>query len=234
MNYRDPELILVKQFRGDKRIYFQVKSHDQSTVILQDIEHGNTFSFKRSQLENHIRNSVLTVSDKSQVPIAEFAYTIAKKVKLVRADTAKNAQEIERRYRYVKRVLDSDLPFLSEQRLKPWIAKVATEFEDQSPPSYKTLGRWVKAFNESGWKKKSLVPAHSSKGNSPQRLEQEVEEILTQVVTEHSTKSVRINATKAHADFVERINLLNQERSHKGLAPLKASCYETTRMRFRG
>lgn len=233
MNFRDPDLILIKKFRGGKCSFFQVKGHDQQKVILQDIEHGGNFTFQRRQLESHIRNGVLTVSDKSEIPISTFAYAFAKKVKVAYSDTLINDQEVERRYRYVRKVLDSELPSLSEQRLKPWIAEVAAEFEDDSPPSYKSLGRWVKAFTESGWKKSALAPTHQSKGNSTQRLCTEVEQILNQVVSEHATSSIRVNVAKAHHDFVERIISVNRERSCEGLAPLTPSSYQTTLKRFR-
>lgn len=232
MNFRDPELVLIKKFRGGKCSFFQVKAHDQKNVLLQDIEHGGTFWFQRSQLESHIRNGVLSVSDKKQIPISTFAYTVKKKVKLVRSDAPLNDKEVERRYRYVKKVLDSRLPSLSEQRLKPWIKEVAAELEDDSPPSYKTLGRWVKAFNESGWKKSSLVPAHKSKGNSTKRLDEEVEQILNQVVNEYVMSSIRVNVAKAHNDFLDRVEKLNQSRKKEGLSPLKPSSFNTTANRF--
>ena len=233
MNFRDPDLILIKKFRGGKCSFFQVKGHDQQQVILQDIEHGGNFTFERRQLESHIRNGVLTVSEKSEIPISTFAYSVAKKVKVASSDTFINDLEVERRYRYVRKALDSNLPSLSEQRLKPWIVEVATEFEDESPPSYKTLGRWVKAFTQSGWKKSALAPAHKSKGNSTQRLGTEVDRILNQVVLDHITKSKRVNVAKAHQDFVERINLVNRQRGSEGLVPLTPSSYQTTRLRFR-
>ncbi|MFA0442035.1 helix-turn-helix domain-containing protein [Vibrio sp. 10N.222.51.C12] len=234
MNFRDPDLVLTKRFRGGKKSYFQVNSFDTEWVSLQDIEHGECFSFKRAQLESHINSGLLIVSVKNNVPDALFINAVKKKTKP--AAVGKKAEieaEVDRRYFYVRKVLDSDLPALSATRLTPWISEAAEEIKDMSPPSYKTLLRWLKAFNESGWKKASLLPRHHTKGNHSNRLAYEVEQLLSKVVTEHARSSARVNIGKAHRDFIERIQLLNDHRRDEGLPALTPSSYETTLQRFR-
>ncbi|MEZ8639228.1 hypothetical protein AB6D55_04610 [Vibrio splendidus] len=234
MNFRDPELILVKRFRGGKKSYFQVNSFDTEWVSLQDIEHGECFSFKRAQLENHINNGLLIITAKNSVPDVLFINAVKKKTKPIAVGKkAANEMEVERRYFYVRKVLDSDLPALSANRLTPWIRKVAAEIEDESPPSYKTLIRWLKSFNESGWKQASLLPRHHSKGNHSNRLAPEVDQLLSEVVTEYARSSARVNIGKAHRDFIERMQLLNDHRHDEGLPALTPSSYETTLQRFR-
>lgn len=229
MNFRDPELILVKRFRGGKKSYFQVNSFDTGWVSLQDIEHGECFSFKRAQLESHINSGLLIVTAKNNVPGTLFIYPVKKKTKSIAVEKkAVNEMEVERRYFYVRKVLDSDLPALSANRLTPWISKVAIEIEDMSPPSYKTLLRWLKAFNESGWKKASLRPRHHNKGNHSNRLTPEVDQLLSQIVVEHARSSTRVNIGKVHRNFIERMQLLNDNRRDEGLPALTPSSYETT------
>ncbi|MEZ8503722.1 hypothetical protein AB6D08_20650 [Vibrio splendidus] len=234
MNFRDPELVLTKRFRSGKKSYFQVNSFDAEWVSLQDIEHGECFSFKRAQLESHINNGLLIITAKNSVPDVLFINAVKKKTKPIAVGKkAANEMEVERRYCYVRKVLDSDLPALSANRLTPWISKVAAEIEDASPPSYKTLLRWLKAFNESGWKKASLLPRHHNKGNHSNRLTPEVDQLLSQVIVEHASSSVRINICKAHRDFIERMERLNEHRRNEGLPTLTPSSYETTLQRFR-
>ncbi|MEZ8736481.1 helix-turn-helix domain-containing protein [Vibrio sp. 10N.286.52.C3] len=234
MNFRDPELILVKRFRGGKKSYFQVNSFDTECVSLQDIEHGECFCFKRAQLESHINSGLLIATVKNNVPDVLFINAVKKKTKPVAVGKkAANEMEVERRYFYVHKVLDSDLPALSANRLTPWISKVAAEIEDESPPSYKTLTRWLKAFNESGWKKASLLSRHHNKGNHSNRLPPEVDQLLSQVIVEHARSSVRVNIGKAHRDFIERMERLNERRCNEGLPMLTPSSYETTLQRFR-
>ncbi|MEI8672124.1 hypothetical protein P4S52_09340 [Vibrio sp. SA48] len=79
MNFRDPELILVKRFSGGKKSYFQVNSFDTEWVSLQDIEHGECFSFKRAQLESHINNGLLIITAKNSVPDVLFINAVKKK-----------------------------------------------------------------------------------------------------------------------------------------------------------
>lgn len=232
MNFRDPDLVLTKRFRGGKKSYFQVNSFDAEWVSLQDIEHGECFCFKRAQLEGHINSGLLTVTVKDNVPDALFINSVKKKKKPV-PEGRKAEAEVDRRYFYVRKVFDSDLPVLSAIRLTPWIREVAEEIKDTSPPSYKTLLRWLKAFNESGWKKASLLPRHQNKGNHSSRLVPEVAQLLSEVVTEHARSSSRVNIGKAHRDFIERVQQLNEHRRDEGLPPLTPSSYETTLQRFR-
>lgn len=234
MNFRDSDLVLTKHFRGGKKSYFQVNSFDTEWVSLQDIEHGECFSFKRTQLESHISSGLLTATVKNNIPDALFINAVKKKTKPVASGKkAEIEAEVDRRYFYVRKVLDSDLPALSAPRLTPWISEAAEEIKDMFPPSYKTLIRWLKAFNESGWKKASLLPRHHSKGNHSNRLAPEVDQLLTEVVTKHARFSARVNIGKAHRDFIERMQLLNYHRRDEGLPMLTPSSYETTLQRLR-
>lgn len=68
MNFRDPDLVLVKKFRGGKQTFYQVHSLSSEQVSLQDIEHGGQFSFQRKQLEDHLTKGTLTATTKSKLP----------------------------------------------------------------------------------------------------------------------------------------------------------------------
>ncbi|WP_305811864.1 hypothetical protein [Photobacterium leiognathi] len=235
MNFRDPDLVLVKKFRGGKQTFYQVHSLSSEQVSLQDIEHGGQFSFQRKQLEDHLTKGTLTATTKSKVPQTLFVKPVTKKAKPRKnIQQAKEQAEVDRRYRYVRQLLDSNVPSLSEQRLTPWIAPKAVELEDDAPPSYKTLGRWVKSFTESGWKMESLRPAHSKKGYHKSRLAPQVSDLLDQVVLEHGKAAINVNVRRAYLDFIERLDELNQQRNKIGLPELTACSYQTILTRFRG
>ena len=94
----------------------------------------NAFSFKRAQLESHINSGLLIATVKNNVPDALFINAVKKKTKP--AAVGKKAEieaEVDRRYFYVRKVLDSDLPALSATRLTPWISEAAEEIKDMSP-----------------------------------------------------------------------------------------------------
>jgi hypothetical protein len=235
VNFRDPALVLFKSFRGGRKSYYQVSSLSADEITIKDVEHGGSFTFPRKQLESHINTGLLSVSTVSEIPSSLLLNPVRKKDKPKRSvKITENETEMERRYSYVRAVLDSGIPAYTKKWLEPWLQDQSTFFNDDKPPSYKTLGRWVTAFVESGWKKNALIPNHLAKGNrnSKSKLDSKLNEILDAVIREHSTNRIRINYTKAHQEFIERVEEVNQERLTLHQPPLKPSSYQTTLNRF--
>lgn len=71
-------------------------------------------------------------------------------------------------------------------------------------------------FIESGWTKSSLRPAHAKKGNRTLKVDPIIVKVLDELVREYRLASVRVNYTKAHEDFVARIEKINGQRSKDG------------------
>ncbi|EOB1205647.1 hypothetical protein [Photobacterium damselae] len=232
MNFRDPDLILEKRFRGGKCSYYQVASISRDEIALKDIVQGGRFVFPHGQLESHIQNGVLKRMTKADVPSALFVDPVSKKTKAKQsARQEDDDREMERRYQYVRAVLD-EVPAYTQKRLEPWLVDAMERFNDPSPPCWRTLSRWVSVFIESGWTKSSLRPAHAKKGNRTLKVDPIIVKVLDELVREYRLASVRVNYTKAHEDFVARIKKINGQRSKDGLAPLKPSAYQTTVNRF--
>lgn len=232
MNFRDRELILEKRFRGGKCSYYQVASISRDEIALKDIVQGGLFVFLRRKLEAHIQHGVLKPITKADVPSALFVEPVSKKTKAKQsARQADDEREMERRYQYVRAVLD-EVPAYTQKRLEPWLIDATQRFGDPSPPCWRTVSRWVSVFIESGWAKSSLRPAHSNKGNRDAKIDPIVIEVLEEVIKEHRLASVRINYTKAHKDFVSRIEKINAQRVKDGFTPLKPTSYRTTVNRF--
>ena len=68
MNFRDPNLILVKRYRGGKFSHYQVSAVTRSEITIKDIEHGGHFSFAADQLESHIEKGLLITIPKDASP----------------------------------------------------------------------------------------------------------------------------------------------------------------------
>lgn len=233
MNFSDPNLILVKRYRGGKCSHYQVSDVSRTEITIKDIEHGGHFSFAKDQLESHIEKGLLSTISKDTFPETVFVNPVGKKPKPQKAKRELEYEKaMERRYAYVRGVLDSDVPAYTQKRLVPWLATFSETIEDANPPSWRTLAEWVSVYVKSGWQKKSLKPAHGRKGNRTQCLDDEVERLLLKVVRDHSLKQIRVNYTQAHNDFLDRVEILNQSRLKQGLEPVKASSYRTTVNRF--
>lgn len=232
MNFRDPELVFEKRFRGGKCAYYQVSAISRDEVALKDIVQGGRFVFPRSQLEAHIQSGVLKRINKTDVPSSLFVDPVSKKTKVKQSvRQADDDREMERRYQYVRAVLD-EVPAYTQKRLEPWLSDALERFDDTSPPCWRTLAGWVRVFVESGWTKNSLRPAHSKKGNRTLKVDPIVAKVLDEVVKEYRLASVRVNYTKAHKDFIARIEKINGQRAKDGLVPLRPTAYRTTVSRF--
>lgn len=233
MNFRDPNLILVKRYRGGKCSHYQVSGVTRREITIKDIEHGGHFSFATDQLESHIEKGLLITISKDTLPETVFVNPVGKKTKPQKAKRELEYEKaMERRYAYVRGVLESDVPAYTPKRLVPWLTAFSASIEDANPPSWRTLAEWVSVYVKSGWQKKALKPAHARKGNRTQCLDDEVERLLLKVVRDHSLKLIRVNYTQAHNDFLDRVEILNQSRLKQGLEPVKASSYRTTVNRF--
>ena len=233
MNFRDPNLILVKRYRGGKCSHYQVSDVSRTEITIKDIEHGGHFSFAKDQLESHIEKGLLSTISKNTLPESVFVNPVGKKTKPQKAKRELEYEKaMERRYAYVRGVLDSDVPAYTEKRLVPWLAAFSASIEDANPPSWRTLAEWVSVYVKSGWQKKALKPAHALKGNRTHYIDPEAEKLLLRVVRDHSLRQIRANYTQAHNDFLKLVEALNQVRSKQGLKPVKASSYRTTVNRF--
>ena len=233
MNFRDPNLILVKRYRGGKCSHYQVSGVTRSEITIKDIEHGGHFSFAKDQLESHIQKGLLAAITKDALPETVFVNPVSKKVQSQKTNRELEYEKvIERRYAYVRGVLDSDVPAYTQKRLDPWLAAFSKSIGDANPPSWRTLAEWVSVYVRSGWQKKALKPAHALKGNRSHYIDDEVEKLLRRVVREYSLRQIRVNYTQAHNDFLKLVEKLNQSRVKQGLKPVKASSYRTTVNRF--
>ncbi len=128
--------------------------------------------------------------------------------------------------------MDMRLPAYTQKRLEPWLIDAPQRFGDPAPPSWRTVATWVSVFVGSEGEKSSLRPAHENKGNRETKIDPIVIKVLQEVIQEYRLARGRINYTKAHKDFVSRIEKINAQRVKDGFTPLKPSSYRTTVNRF--
>lgn len=119
-------------------------------------------------------------------------------------------EEAKRRYKYVERVLESNVLKKNESELKPIIERVANEIEDSQPPSWLTLYRWLKDYSASGKNIRSLVPKHLAKGNRQPRLHPEVEKIVEKAIHQVYLKPEQAQGTDVHDRVIVEINQSNR------------------------
>ncbi|MCL1125516.1 hypothetical protein [Shewanella surugensis] len=234
MNFRDPELVLVKHFRGEMKSFFQVSGLNGQELILRDVESGGRFSFLKKDIETFLRNGKLKAMSVNELPscILDNPLSRRKAIPKTSGDDL-GSKQMERRYQYVKGVIDIGLPAYTEKWLSPYIKNRAVEIGDDHPPGWRSLAGWMKLYIESGWEKKSLLPRHKLSGNRQPKLHLEVGALLDSIVLEYTYKHVNIRYMKAYHDFLERLEALNKKRETDGLIGLQPCSYNALRRRFK-
>ena len=142
----------------------------------------------------------------------------------------KKQSVIERKMAYVEHVNQANLPGLSERHLAPEIQKVARAINDDKPPSWTTVIRWIKRYVQSGWDSAALYK-DGQKGNKTLRMPVEVVEAIKEVETE-LTKDSRLRIKDACHIVLNKIEEINIERQDKKLAPLEPPTYQAVKQRL--
>lgn len=128
--------------------------------------------------------------------------------------------ETLRRIAYVDRALVTGRGHRSERVLKEAIRAVAMETADRRPPSWTTLYRWVRRFEDAGRDVRALVPATRRRGNRTPRVTGTRRECVGAEIRERAAIVDRI------LDDVVRERYLSSSR------PTVAAVYDTLKVRI--
>ncbi|ODB44944.1 hypothetical protein BB427_00710 [Pseudoalteromonas sp. BMB] len=227
MDLQNPDLILVKRLSEHSCSYFVVESIAGSDVVLTDIESGGRFNFAKPRLEQLVSNGQLRTIARRELP-TKLPFKPLSNVKKPKAEAAEDVtskKEMERRYKYVQGAIEQSVPAHTEKWLTPYITQRASEINDSSPPSWRTLAYWNKTFVESGWDKHALMPKHKAKGNRTKQLPQEVHDLIDEVINEYLRTHTVVRYQKVYDLLLEQLDTLNVERHKADLSELKPCSY---------
>ncbi|AXQ97488.1 hypothetical protein D0N37_06730 [Pseudoalteromonas piscicida] len=227
MDLQNPDLILVKRLSEHSCIYFAVESIAGTYVVLTDIESGGRFNFEKPKLEQLVSKGQLRTIARRELP-TKLTFKPMSNVKKPKAETVEDLaskKEMERRYKYVQGAIEQSVPAYTEKWLAPFIAQKAVEINDSSPPAWRTLAHWNKAFVESSWDKQALMPRHKAKGNRTKQLPQEVHDLIDDVINEYLRTHTVVRYQKVYDQFLEQLDTLNAERRKADLVELKPCSY---------
>ncbi|KZN55766.1 hypothetical protein N474_14560 [Pseudoalteromonas luteoviolacea CPMOR-2] len=227
MDLQNPDLILVKRLSEHSCSYFAVESIAGSEVVLTDIESGGRFNFEKPRLEQLVLNGQLRTIARRELPtkLTFKPLSNVKKPEMEAAEDLASRKEMGRRYKYVQGAIEQSVPAYTGKWLTPYITQKAAEINDSSPPSWRTLAHWNKAFVESGWDKNALVPKHKAKGNRTKQLPQEVHDLIDDVINEYLRTHTVVRYQKVYDQLLEKLDTLNAERKGKDLSELKPCSY---------
>ena len=180
---------------------------------------------KRLTLEKQL-TSKKQLTSRKQLASKKRAPPLEQEAKLDR--TAEYSFEIERRYTYVKGVLDESFPAYTQKRLETWLIEKGKSINDPNPPTWRTVNRWLAKFLASGNDRESLMPATHKCGNRTCKLDEAISELLDRVLQQHIRDNTHLKYQNAHNEYLKELKVLNQKRVAEGLKPLIASSYVAT------
>jgi putative transposase len=113
--------------------------------------------------------------------------------------------EMLRRFKYVKRTLvESEKPF-ARRNVEHAISLIAIETQDQNPPAYSTLSRWMKIFISSDMDQRSLIPRLDKKGDKRKKFPLEIESVISHTISSDYLTKQRISVEQTYCNVVGRI-----------------------------
>jgi putative transposase len=159
-------------------------------------------------------------------------------------------ERTKRRHTYVRTIQTRKLTKITKETLEPIIEKISKQVGDITPPSWLSLYRWYKQFQESGEDVRSLVPAYKKRGNRNRKFsggDMEKSEIIIniidKIIAERYLTRHRPTIESVCAAVYARIASENQFRAPNDQLALpnktsiydiinKLDSYEVTKARF--
>lgn len=118
--------------------------------------------------------------------------------------------EAKRRQAYVVAVHEQGVLAKTKRLIEPVIAQVATQMADEKPPSFRTLCRWLAAWDAGDRTDiRVLVPGEQRRGNRRRRLPAELQEIIDEAVGEIYMKPERPPVTEVKSKVDKLVKDLN-------------------------
>jgi putative transposase len=166
-----------------------------------DIVQGRTEQFKLHELtELHSLGSVECLSESRELGDLVF-YDL----------TVKEQSETLRRLNYINKLKDREVRFITVNT-ENIIKEIALEMNEK-PPHWQTIRNWMKCFEKSGGRIKSLYPKHRLKGSRGDKLDPHVVDIINKEIKRFFNLSQPSLATIARNVEIEvsRYNIQNPD-----------------------
>ncbi len=125
-------------------------------------------------------------------------------------------RELDRRRAYVRAVEEEGVLTLTDRSLSGLIRHVASLMNDERPPHWTTLYRWVTRLRKASGDVRALIPALYLRGNRTRRLEGDVIRLIDEGLDRRFLKRERSPARAAHDYVVRMVDDMNQVAASAG------------------
>lgn len=121
-------------------------------------------------------------------------------------------ERARRARRYALEAIEAMPDRLSDRRLEEVIAKVAEKESDGSPPSPRSVRRWVSAWRISGGDIRALVPCHSAKGNHDPQIPSVIVRMIEEAIDTAYMRRERITIATVASEVLKSLDEYNRDR----------------------
>ena len=119
--------------------------------------------------------------------------------------TDSQREEMLRRFKYVTRALAGCGKPFTRSNVTRAISLISSEIQDQNPPAYSTLSRWMKRFINSDMNQRSLIPCSDKKGDKRKKFPLEIESIIAHTITSDFLTTQRLSVEQTYCNVVGRV-----------------------------
>lgn len=151
-----------------------IRSVGKSEVIFSDLSSGSTIRASRVELDDIYKNGgtkfLAESRDFGELKFADL--------------TEKEQKETNRKYKYIKRLVERDVTKITEKSSTLIIHEVATELGEKAP-HWQSVRGWYKNFSEAGNKMRGLYPRHRFKGDRTPKIDPKVLQIIKDVAKKY-------------------------------------------------
>lgn len=144
-----------------------IRSVGISEVVLADVSTGSSLSVNKNELEELYSSNGARLLAESR-DFGELKFTNL---------TEKEQKETNRKYKYIKKLIECGITKITEKSAASFILEVAFELNEK-PPHWQSVRSWHKSFAESGNKMRGLYPRHRFKGDREPKINQQVLRII--------------------------------------------------------
>ncbi|NPU91473.1 MAG: hypothetical protein HPY82_06125 [Gammaproteobacteria bacterium] len=161
------EGVIVEFFEGIPCERAIIRSVGKSEIVLADIGNGSVLTISRNELNEIYSTGGARLLAESR-DFGELKFSDL---------TEKEQLETNRKYRYVKKLMELGVSKITEKNAGNLIREVAMGL-DENPPHWQSVRGWYKSFVESGNKMRGLYPKHRFKGHREPKINIKVLEII--------------------------------------------------------
>lgn len=181
---------------------YELSGIDDDYYILRSIGYKKQRVLKSATFEELFSKGKLKLVKKALSDATDAVY--------FKSLNSQKKEKFQRRLSYVERVRQTFGPVLPKKYFEDFIKITAKELNDEHPPSFSTLNRWVDVYRKSGFNPASQLSLHDKKkGTRKRRMNDDVVEMMHEIINSEYLVSERPSMKVVYDMFSDTLNYKN-------------------------